>query len=184
MCNASLGNRRDVLRRATGARHTHLDAVVGRLNDVPAYKRYLLFTAAFRSSIERAPALAMRQGPGLLILAPDLREDCVALGLDMPAPVDASNLGTSESAYLGAQYVLEGSSLGARVLIKDAQSLGMTAEHGARHLANQVADRSRWPAFLKELEATEPFDMEEAVAAADEVFALAIACAEEWSSVR
>jgi heme oxygenase len=50
-------------------------------------------------------------------------------------------------------YVLEGSSLGARVLRRQAAALGMSAGHGARHLWAQTAAPENWRAFVEALNA-------------------------------
>ena len=60
---------------------------------------------------------------------------------------------------MGMVYVLEGSGLGARVLFKRAEALGLTRDFGARHLAAQVASPDSWREFLAVLEHAEPLDM-------------------------
>ena len=52
--------------------------------------------------------------------------------------------------------------------------LGLSADHGARHLAAQTADKGRWPAFLDRLE-TPGLDREAAAAGANRTFAFALA---------
>ena len=54
---------------------------------------------------------------------------------------------------LGVLYVLEGSALGARLLLRRAEALGMNSKFGARHLALQTAMPTAWPNFLSILEA-------------------------------
>ena len=49
---------------------------------------------------------------------------------------------------VGVLYVLEGSSLGARVLVKAAAEMGLSAEFGARHLFRQAGDRDAWRSFV------------------------------------
>ena len=53
-----------------------------------------------------------------------------------------------EAELLGALYVLEGSALGARLIMKSAQALGLGATFGARHLAAQAGDALAWRSYL------------------------------------
>lgn len=50
---------------------------------------------------------------------------------------------------MGVHYVLEGSALGARVLCKQVEALGMRRNHGARHLWAQAATLEGWRAFIE-----------------------------------
>jgi heme oxygenase len=74
---------------------------------------------------------------------------------------------------IGTLYVLEGSILGSQLLFRRAQALGLSATHGARHLALQSGGVDEWRRFLALLEATEPFDLERAAAASLATFAAA-----------
>jgi len=49
---------------------------------------------------------------------------------------------------MGVHYVLEGSALGARVLCKQVEALGMTRQHGARHLWAQAEALANWRGYL------------------------------------
>jgi heme oxygenase len=69
--------------------------------------------------------------------------------------------------------VLEGASLGARVLIQRAEALGLGASFGARHLALQCNRLNDWRAFLDILEAADGFDIERATSASLAAFAIA-----------
>jgi heme oxygenase len=87
-----------------------------------------------------------------------------------PGPPDVP---ANVSAYLGALYVLEGSSVGARMLCRDAAKLGYGADYGARHLHRQCEDRTRWPRFLALLEATPDVDRDAALDTAARTFRFA-----------
>lgn len=76
----------------------------------------------------------------------------------MIAPAMTIRIGSTDE-FLGCAYVIEGSALGARVLYKRAQELGLHAGHGARHLAEQSATLDNWRAFTGLLETVEPFDL-------------------------
>lgn len=49
---------------------------------------------------------------------------------------------------MGVHYVLEGSALGARILCKQVEALGLHREHGARHLWAQAETLLTWRGFL------------------------------------
>ncbi|MEO3388031.1 biliverdin-producing heme oxygenase [Mesorhizobium sp. CAU 1741] len=107
------------------------------------------------------------------LLAPDLARDLDDLGA---APREMS-VKTPQfaglSAQLGALYVLEGSSLGARVLYQRALDLGMTPDFGARALFRQTQDKQRWKRFVALLEHAPDIDFDDARQAALQVFELA-----------
>jgi heme oxygenase len=89
-------------------------------------------------------------------IAMDLRRDLQDLGY--PAAPMSGALAfaiSSRAGILGALYVLEGASLGARLLQAAAADLGMGPEFGARHMAAQTADRTAWPRFTALLNAAE-----------------------------
>ncbi|MET0544727.1 MAG: biliverdin-producing heme oxygenase, partial [Caulobacterales bacterium] len=71
---------------------------------------------------------------------------------------------------LGAHYVLEGSALGARVLMPAARTLGFDAHHGARHLDKQASTLENFRAFMELLEGIEDLDMEQTAAGANAAF--------------
>jgi len=51
---------------------------------------------------------------------------------------------------LGILYVLEGSALGARLLIRRAEAMGMSSTFGARHLASQTGHAERLGEFCRD----------------------------------
>ncbi len=76
----------------------------------------------------------------------DVREE-----LDIPVRAfRSSDIG----GVLGALYVLEGSSLGAKWVARRAAALGVDHHHGAFHLGHQIADPNAFGNFLHLLETT------------------------------
>ena len=165
---------RNHLRVATSPLHVQLDSSMSDFTNLAAYKDYVQKTHRFRSAVE----LALKGGddtgwevdPIGHLTALDLED----LGAEPLSQVGAPEWRWSRTARLGALYVLEGSSLGARLLLRRAAAIGMGVNHGARHLDHQSADHQRWRAFLVELEHI-PADMhQEVLTAADDVFRFAL----------
>jgi len=151
-------SRRLLLRERTSDAHAALDATVGTLNSIAAYRRYVAALHAFRAPVEAQ--LAASAWPGNVDRLPAdglthlLEADMRDVGLDLPNPPrEAVTPLDGIEELLGVLYVLEGSSLGAHILYRQAKALGFTAEHGARHLAHQTASPARWRGFLGLLEA-------------------------------
>ena len=120
------------------------------------------------------------QATSPLLLFDHLQADCRDLGVSPPA--DCCPLELDKDQRLGAQYVLEGSAIGARILFKAAETLGLNDRYAARHLAVQARSTSRWPRFLERLETAQPFDLPAEISGADKVFDLAIEAAEAASA--
>lgn len=173
--------RRFVLRSRTREGHEELDAAVGGFDTLEDYTRYIVCLGAFRATMDEAVQRVVWPEhwdwrPTLVTAS--LFEDAADLGLSRPLPARGEiDLGDM-SRLLGALYVLEGSTLGARVLRKRAAALGLDEHFGARHLALMSNDIARWQSFLLTLEREPAFDVERAVASADAVFALARRCFE------
>jgi heme oxygenase (biliverdin-IX-beta and delta-forming) len=72
---------------------------------------------------------------------------------------------------LGVFYVLEGASLGARLLQRQVLALGLNADFGARHLATQVA--SPWADFVSRLETCSDAEIPAVVSSANSTFQFA-----------
>lgn len=178
-----MGARRRALRLSTNSRHCHLDSLLGRFDSRLAYHRYLLVTEAFRSAVEgelEKAELSLGANPPPLYVRDEVRADCYDLGLTQTLKMAAMKPIARTDEWLGAQYVLEGSSLGARVLFNEARQLGLSGEFGARHLAKQVDDNTRWSGFLAALELAEPFDLNAAISVAQHVFDVVIEVAEAY----
>lgn len=169
--------RRFRLRELTAEAHASLDAMIGDFDSVESYNRYLIGMHGFRSIVESA--LARAEWPAIFgdwrpdFIAPYATDDLKDMGLK-PEPVQHGfEIEPDASSLFGIAYVLEGSSLGARVLYKRALALGMSPDHGARHLALQAGTIDNWRALLEILEAAEPFDMAAAARASNETFRVA-----------
>jgi heme oxygenase len=170
------GGARFTLRAATASAHQALEDDTGPISDLPAYGRYARGLLAFRAALEPAlEAFALvHRTPWRPTASSDLLSaDLLDLGI-LPIPRCSVSIG-DEARALGAMYVLEGSGLGARVLIKQAQALGLGPDFGARHLWRQAAGQDAWRIFLAALERS-PADMEEVAASAIATFELARDC--------
>jgi heme oxygenase len=169
---------RFALRDLTRSDHERLDALVGDFSDTEAYGRYLEGMAAFRGAIERAledidypesfgvwrPSFIFRQ----------LEQDLEDLGRGVPDASPAFDLPKDENGLLGVLYVLEGSALGARLLVRRAAALGFSADQGARHLAAQTSRPESWGKFVALLDGMVPAGLERAAQAARATFQAAI----------
>ncbi|SFV28966.1 heme oxygenase [Devosia crocina] len=169
MAQASL---RSALRAETSDLHDQLDQQVGEFASEEGYADYVVNTHRFRSTIEpRLPSSVLWQ---VTPLTPALGEDLRDLGrlpdVQAAPPFDFSD----ENGAIGAFYVLEGSGVGARILLKRARALGMSENHGARHLTLQAGDTARWPQFLAILEKTPPERYDAIIAASLATFRLAL----------
>lgn len=169
---------RFTLRELTRDDHERLDALVGEFTDRDAYIRYLEGMTAFRENVERRlaeiddPQAFGGWKPGLI--SAELEQDLRDLGHDAPDAAPPFDLPLDRDGLLGVLYVLEGSALGARLLIRRAAELGFSAEHGARHLAAQTSRPESWTAFVTLLDGMTPCGVEKAAAAARMTFAAAI----------
>lgn len=171
------GNR-FALRDMTRGDHERLDALVGHFGDAKSYIRYLEGMASFRGRVERAlseidyPENFGDWRPGLIFA--DLVRDLGAFERSAVVSDEEFRMPLDRDGLLGVLYVLEGSALGARVLVRRAAALGFTAEHGARHLAAQTSQPGSWPRLVALLDGLEPAGLERAAQAAKMTFAAAI----------
>lgn len=178
-------SRRFALKRATDAAHRHVEGIItsaGMFASLDGYRRYLSATLAIRTRYENL--LDASGGAAVWPLWPSRRvahlvaQDLDALGGVRPVIQKKSELLLNPSELLGALYVLEGSSLGARVLSRSVHAFGVSADHGARHLHAQAGDAAIWRDFLSVLDsAAEPPCHATAVRVFAD-FADAYACAE------
>lgn len=165
------------LRGATAAEHAALEDVVGALQNASDYADYVRGLLAFREPLENHLAsIAWPQCFGdwrPVRIASELRGDLADLQLTALPPVSVE-LPNNADSLMGTCYVLEGSSLGARVLVGNAIQLGLTANHGARHLFAQSSDAGNWRTFLDLLERNRPdIDVHRVVAGAKTTFEMA-----------
>lgn len=160
MTKSRRGSRHAFLRAATAAVHENLEAVIEEkayLSALPAYGQYLQRLHAFHQSFHGAMRDRCEE------LANDwhldahetwLARDLSDLGL---APLDAGHGPASapriedRASAFGAAYVLFGSSLGARILVRRAEALNLPEGRGITYLGS-LAETSGWPQFLDGLE--------------------------------
>lgn len=167
-------NLRNILRAATSALHDKLDSAVGEFGSKPAYVDYVRKTHRFRFAVEQV--LTGNGGNDWHVDAIHgvAAQDLADLGVPELPHASFQTQNWTRPSWLGAHYVLEGSSLGARLLLKRAEALGLGVDFGARHLAHQAADHQRWRDFLAKLD-TVPVEMHDAaVNAAEDMFRFAL----------
>lgn len=170
-------SRRFFLRDKTHPDHTELDQLIGPLISRAAYCRYLQSLAAFRDGAEQA--ISRVRWPESLYgwvpvsLSAMMQADLQDLQ-QIRTPIPAFPPPASIPALLGALYVLEGSSLGARFLARQVTTLGYTQDFGARHLAIQTGSPDNWQHFLRLLDTASEWDADAAAYAAHSLFRYAI----------
>lgn len=167
-------NRRWQLRERTTQAHEALDSLIGTFDSDGSYRAYLSGMAAFRLGVE--PLLAADRLPPALagyqpsLIGDELLRDLDDLGLERPEPAPMPGIGDCGDSLFGVLYVLEGSALGARLLVKSAEKLGFDGSRGARHLVRQSAELDTWRDYLKRLDEAEGLDIERAADAASRTF--------------
>lgn len=163
---------RSALRHSTQDEHDRLDAQIGGFSDLQSYRSFLIGSYRFRKCLEPATSAIGFWNADLLL--DELARDLEDLGDGVvSAPIPALWAET-QSEQLGLLYVLEGSALGARILFRRAEQLGLTETHGARHLAGQVSDPRRWRNFLTMLESLGDIDQGLAIRSARACFSAAL----------
>lgn len=147
---------RQRLRAETAAAHAGLERVMAL--DDPA-----LTAARYGAALQVLQAIRAGWEPGVEALCPGstgpqaawLAADLASLGLDPVPPAPPLPLTTAAEAW-GVRYVLEGSALGGRMLLRSLAPLGFTADRGARTFAGRgEATGAAWRGFLVELEQVE-----------------------------
>ncbi|MCM2291013.1 biliverdin-producing heme oxygenase [Allorhizobium sp. BGMRC 0089] len=170
------------MREQTATIHSELDRLVGNFDCRESYQRYVIGMARFRLSAESLWRVNRLQDWRPTLLGQDLGRDLVALSAEIGAfPVMAAPV--SRAGWLGMGYVLEGACLGARLLVRRAATLGLTAETGAAHLHRQTDSLSNWHRLGALLEQAEEIDERPMIASAKATFALAQAAFESASNV-
>lgn len=137
---------RQCLRSGTADLHARVDAwFADGLTTSLAYRRYLVgmhrFAADYEVVVDALPRLSYW-------LATDLQQ----LGLTPLPPSGYRGASSDCDERLGWDYVMAGSSMGARYLVRGAQALGHGEHDGARFLARHAAS-SDWPRVLERLDA-------------------------------
>lgn len=137
------------LRQATAAAHARIDAVVGSgLRTAVDYGVYLRGMHRFIVVSQ----LALTEAGGDLAWYREwLEADLASLQLTPLRDRVSMRLDSHPVAQLGWEYVIAGAAMGARYLLRNAQTLGYSSDHGARFLAGHAAG-SHWPCFLVRLQ--------------------------------
>lgn len=158
---------RQLLRATTAALHAEVDARFSGPFDTDknAYAAFLSALARVVLPLERA----LEQG-GVERVLPDwlarrragaLEQDLEILGMPVPAPVPVGP-NSDEACLFGRLYVLEGSRLGGKLLVRRALENVDPQVRAATNFLGHGAGSDFWRGFLQRLEASE------AVAAAPE----------------
>lgn len=166
------------LRVLTHEVHDRLDKSImsaASFETIEGYGRFVVVQYLFHREIDalygdaglRAllPGLAHRRR--LDLIAADLTDLGVALPAGTEDPAFAGGAAADVPTALGWLYVAEGSNIGAALLRKEAAKLGLSDDHGARHLAPAPeGPAAHWRAFTAALDAVELTAAEEARAVA------------------
>lgn len=153
--------RRFALKAATDDAHTHVEDIIrsaGMFDTLDGYRRFLAASWALRKQhedqIDRSGGAALwKDWPGRRI-AHLIAQDIADLGIAARIEIRPLHPVLSAAELLGTLYVLEGSSLGARVLSKSVGNLGLSGDYGARHLHAQAGDIAPWRSFLALLDSS------------------------------
>jgi len=139
------------LRAATAQLHAEVDRMFASgLDSIQKYRRYLLGMHRFAIDYEAAVGAAPRHSAWLA-------DDLGSLALQ-PLPAEGAPRPASGAAErLGWCYVMAGSSVGARSLLRDAQRLGYDGSRGATFLARHAAS-DEWGSLRERLQAEDASD--------------------------
>lgn len=170
--------RRFLVRDRTSSSHAKVEATVGAFEDLDGYRRYLRGSYVFRNSLYGTMTGLRWPEQFALWADPDglrelMRNDMEDLAMDPSPPLFALQMPPISSdleGLLGMLYVVEGSSLGARILFRRAQKLGLSGSFGARHLSAQADSVERWRRVLELLESAPELDLDRLVAASETTF--------------
>jgi heme oxygenase len=153
----------DRLKRETRDAHDAIEAVVEALrpfDDRARYARFLSRSLGFYRPVERELAAAGILDPARAKCG-WIERDLEALGAAIDVPEASFRPPLDRAARFGSAYVLEGATLGGRILVaRVRERLGLSTESGARFLAG-YGDRTgaMWTTFretlLREIPASE-----------------------------
>ncbi len=150
---------RNYLRLSTAPLHARVDAFMSRCLDQGSegYAQFLALSAAAVLPLESALSDA-----NVRMIVPDwprrsraaaLRADLAEL--DVPVPEARIVPKITEEAFLfGILYVLEGSRLGARVMLESIQVSSSDAARSATRYLSHGRDQRLWQTFLPQMEAS------------------------------
>lgn len=148
---------RQQLRCATTPLHHQVDAAFSAyaLHTRDGYSDFLLAHARALFGLELA-----LEGAGIERLLADwpqrrrrdaLRHDLLALDLAVPTPLTLPDTLDNATCW-GLVYVLEGSRLGARLLLEQVDKTPWPGQLDALHYLQHAGDSTLWPRFLSQLE--------------------------------
>jgi len=166
---------RQRLRDATAAAHRELDAQLSSF-DLTAFSGYRRFLQASAGAL--LPLEAALVHAGVTKMFPDWHErarseaiaaDLDRLGGDAQSTVSVPPL--TRSGVLGTMYVLEGSRLGAKFLLKTVADASDPRIGQATAYLSHGAGKRLWQSFLSKLQSEEACDEDEAIEAACAAFA-------------
>jgi heme oxygenase len=173
---------RALLRGSTAGLHAAVDARFAPMLDCgeAGYRSFLLASAAAVFALEQALLIA-----GVGSLLPDwtlrtrtaaLRADLADLGVTDVALAPPPPLAGTARMF-GALYVLEGSRLGAKLLVPDLLAGGSARVRAATRYLRHGEGHGLWQSFLGHLESSQPTRAcpAEAIAGARAAFALFVA---------
>lgn len=147
------------LSAATDALHEHMHMLVAKaapFTDAERYRLFALVQYRFQAEIDalyrRASLQAMIPGLAARSRLGAASADLDDLGVSRPTVPNIAAPGDYEA--LGWLFVSEGSRLGAAILAKHAEVLGLSATFGARYLSSPAEGRGRyWQIFTEALDA-------------------------------
>ena len=173
----SFSGLRERLREATSEAHRELDAQLSAfdLTGLPGYRRFLQASAGALLPLEAALVEA-----GVADLFPDwpqrsrraaIAADLARLDSAIPSPVSVPPL--TQNGVFGTMYVLEGSRLGAKFLLRTVADAADPRVGRATAYLSHGAGQRLWQSFLARLadEDLGPSDEDETIVAAQAAFA-------------
>lgn len=160
--------RSERLSAATDVMHQHLHTLVAAAAPFDDRERYGQFAAVqyqFQNEID-----PLYRRDSLQPLIPDLaaRSRLAAASADLAdlgvtPPTHSSGAAIGDYTALGWLFVSEGSTLGAAILFKRVQALGLSETFGARYLAPAAQGRARhWKQFVEALDGLRLTDEQDA----------------------
>lgn len=137
------GELRDRLRQATGPAHAQLEGKLKLLHEPLVRERFVWLLGRFHAFHEAwEPAMAAALPTHLVqwrLKLPLLERDLQYLGVDagqlatLPACPRASSLGADEAQAAGALYVMEGSTLGGRIITRSLEQASWYPPSGLKY---------------------------------------------------
>jgi len=147
---------RHVLRAATASLHARVDTLMSqRLEQPDGYRLFIEAMAAgilpLESALEKARISDLLPDWAQRSRTMALRADLKALAL--PVPHTTIDLESDDEAYLlGVVYVLEGSRLGSRVILRNLEKARVATGGATGYLSHGDGETSLWQTFLTRLE--------------------------------